>query len=627
MESNNEKIYHVDHVKLMIIAFVANLGSLLFGFDFGATSWLLMDISRYGSSGLAEYSFCTTIINSDFLMGCIAAGSTLGAAVTYLFLLFLGNESSKRNEITISACLFLIGALLESLSLEAPWDNWNGFLILIVGRIIYGAGIATSFHSVPQYISEIGPPEFRGIVGSTTEAMVVTGVSLGYFIGYFYENDGWKDVFRFGYIVAIFLCTLSLYLPQSPFWMAKMGISRAEILVSLQFIFLDADEAMVMAVERQVSTELANRWKWEAQLRRFGSSLGDSNPSGGLFSSSPSMSSMSLLITHDDGALGNAETSPLLASKSSDSESIDSSSVTSNIPHSSNEIKDSHIHETKKLDSFTFVDLLPMELQFLFFHRTLRRCLILAVVLVFLQMCTGQAAILFFAGDIFNEICGTSSQECLLGLGFSKILSAYSMVVFADSLARRTFLLVGTFILFLGLFLLCIGLRFSSIVPSLIGIYIGAFGYEIGLGSLLWILLSELFPRIVRSAANSISLSILLIVSLLVTFFLPFLARTLGLFGLFSLFAVASALAWIVIYLIVPETRGFDLETAYKQVDESWNQVFNYWRSDSLDNNVDLHSLDGSEDNDRTRMGECINRSEDSLESSDELNNRTILSV
>eukprot|EP01035_Chromulina_nebulosa_P028122 gene28122-37071_t len=91
----------------------------------------------------------------------------------------------------LASMLFFIGALLDSSSAKIPWDTYWGLVVLIIGRLVYGAGIATSFHSVPQYISEIAPAELRGTIGSLTEAMVVSGVVLGYIISDIsYESNG-----------------------------------------------------------------------------------------------------------------------------------------------------------------------------------------------------------------------------------------------------------------------------------------------------------------------------------------------------------------------------------------------------------------------------------------------------
>lgn len=214
---------------------------------------------------------------------------------------------------------------------------------------------------------------------------------------------------------------------------------------------------------------------------------------------------------------------------------------------------------------------LPSELKVLFSDPTLRRCLLLALGLVTLQMATGQGAILYFAGPIFEDICPDSTDDCIMGLGLSKLLGSYSMLFIADSFGRREFLIGGLSVMIAGMFVLCFGIGYGESIAAILGIYVAVVGYEVSLGTMLWILLSEIFPRFVRSAANSIAVSMLFAMSMAVTFALPFLEDDLGYLYLFVLFGSMSVFAVIVVFLFVPDTRGVDLEVAYKLVKSTCN--------------------------------------------------------
>lgn len=211
-------------------------------------------------------------------------------------------------------------------------------------------------------------------------------------------------------------------------------------------------------------------------------------------------------------------------------------------------------------------DQMPSELKAILSDPTLRRCLLVALALVTLQMCTGQGAILYFAGTIFEDICPSSAGDCIIGLGVSKLVSSYSMLFIADSFGRRDFLLGGLLVMIVGMVLLCCGIAFDESIASILGINLAVIGYELGLGTMLMIMLSELFPRFVRSAAVSIAVALLCGWDVAVTFSLPFLESEIGLLYVFVLFGMASVLAVIVVYLFVPDTRGVDLEEAYKLV-------------------------------------------------------------
>ena len=55
-----------------------------------------------------------------------------------------------------SSVIFAIGSVIMGISVTKE--------ILLVGRVVVGAGIGLASMSVPMYISEASPPQFRGIL-------------------------------------------------------------------------------------------------------------------------------------------------------------------------------------------------------------------------------------------------------------------------------------------------------------------------------------------------------------------------------------------------------------------------------------------------------------------------------
>jgi hypothetical protein len=50
-------------------------------------------------------------------------------------------------------------------------------------------------HAAPAYLGEVMPPSIRGAVVSGKEVFIVSGMLLGYVIGYGYKGEyrGWKS--------------------------------------------------------------------------------------------------------------------------------------------------------------------------------------------------------------------------------------------------------------------------------------------------------------------------------------------------------------------------------------------------------------------------------------------------
>lgn len=495
---------------LFLIAIVGNLGSLLFGYDFGATSWTLVGIENEAKLSVTDDSttnYYVLVDESSGLRGLIAAGASIGALITYLVLLFLGNDILKKDEILLAACLFFSGLMLESTSGQLDWSTGpSGLVILLVGRLTFGAGAAASFHATPQYISELGPKNLRGMVGSITEAMIVTGVVLGFGVGYFYQDDedDWVIIFRVGYCLAVLMGGLALFIPHSPSGLVKAGHGVEDVLECFKVIHPNATEEDINLLMARRDEE---RMEFERYRRYFHRVLTRGNLA----------SDMDWEPGSEGGVTNCCEIS--------------------------------------------------LEVKVLAYDPKMRRCLMLAILLVVLQIGTGQGVLLYFSGDIFQEICPESYDECILAFGGVKLVSAYVMVAAADLLGRREYLVYGTAVMVAGMVTLTVAFTYRRFEIALSGLFISVAGYEAGLGSFMWVLLSEIFPRFTRSASNSIAVSVLFLASTILTFSLPYFLDATGLLPIFIVFTIFGAVAVVALFLFAPETAGVELEEAYKGVD------------------------------------------------------------
>ncbi len=81
-----------------------------------------------------------------------------------------------------------------------------------------------------------------------------------------------------------------------------------------------------------------------------------------------------------------------------------------------------------------------------------------------------------------------------------------------------------------------------------------------GFGPIPNILCSEIFPTRVRGVCIGLCAAAMWVSNVFITYSFPLLNRQFGLQGVFSLFAVASVIAWIFVFVKVPETKGLPLE-------------------------------------------------------------------
>ncbi|XP_048001300.1 solute carrier family 2, facilitated glucose transporter member 8-like [Leguminivora glycinivorella] len=107
----------------------------------------------------------------------------------------------------------------------------------------------------------------------------------------------------------------------------------------------------------------------------------------------------------------------------------------------------------------------------------------------------------------------------------------------------------------------------DSIWPTVILLSMVLFLYNVGLGSVPYVLISELFSINVRSLASSLLISWMWLSSFFTLRYFGSLATSLGLHGTFYIGACSTLLVSVFIHLMLPETRGLN----QKQIDDLLN--------------------------------------------------------
>ena len=80
--------------------------------------------------------------------------------------------------------------------------------------------------------------------------------------------------------------------------------------------------------------------------------------------------------------------------------------------------------------------------------------------------------------------------------------------------------------------------------------------FDIGLAPLAWVLISELFPKEVKTPASTLGATSNWTFAFLVVYFYPITEKALAKYVCYFFFAGVSILGSILIYFLVPETRG-----------------------------------------------------------------------
>ncbi|MBX9628399.1 MAG: sugar porter family MFS transporter [Gemmataceae bacterium] len=197
-----------------------------------------------------------------------------------------------------------------------------------------------------------------------------------------------------------------------------------------------------------------------------------------------------------------------------------------------------------------------------FWSRRLRTPILLALLVAFFNQLSGINAVLYFAPRIF-ELTGLEAKAALLqsvGIGVTNLVFTFVGLWLIDRLGRRTLLIVGSlgYIASLGLTAWAFSTEHYSIVPACIFAFIAA--HAVGQGTVIWVLISEVFPNRHRAEGQSLGSCTHWVFAALLTTFFPSMVTAFAPGSVFLFFCGMMVLQLVWVLLMVPETKGVPLE-------------------------------------------------------------------
>ncbi|KAE8698517.1 Monosaccharide-sensing protein 1 [Hibiscus syriacus] len=211
------------------------------------------------------------------------------------------------------------------------------------------------------------------------------------------------------------------------------------------------------------------------------------------------------------------------------------------------------------------------------FEPGVKHALLVGVGIQILQQFSGINGVLYYTpqileqagvGVLLSNLGLTSTSASLLISGLTTLLMLPSIVIamrLVDLAGRRSLLLNTLPVLIISLIVLVIGsaVKMSSIVHasiSTVSVVLYFCFFVMGFGPIPNILCSEIFPTRVRGICIAICALTFWIGDIIVTYSLPVLLKSVGLAGVFGMYAIVCVIAWVFVFLKVPETKGMPLE-------------------------------------------------------------------
>lgn len=259
---------------LWLIATIAALGGLLFGYDWvvigGAAPFYehFFQLHDAGDRGWAQ---------SCALIGCLAGALASGG---------LSDRFGRKGLLVLAAVLFAVTSVGTGIA--------GSFGAFVAWRILGGVAIGLASNLSPMYIAEIAPAAIRGRMVSLNQFTIVCGILIAQLVNLWIashlgealgpvasgdatalaawnQSSGWRWMFGVTAVPSILFLAGLLVVPESPRWLAKRGRTEEAGRI-LRRIGGDAYARQVLAAVggAEPAAERANfRLLFEPKMRRI----------------------------------------------------------------------------------------------------------------------------------------------------------------------------------------------------------------------------------------------------------------------------------------------------------------------------------------------------------------------
>jgi len=204
---------------VVLLALVAALGGLLFGYDTAVIS---------GAIGFLQTRFDLNAVMKGWAASCALIGCILGACCAGA----LSDHFGRKKVLLVTAVLFAVSAVGSAIP--------RNLTELVVARIVGGVGVGMASMLSPLYIAEVSPARIRGRLVSVNQFAIIFGMLVVYFVNARVASVGdeawnvavgWRWMFGSETLPAALFLVLLFLVPESPRWLTKQGRSEKALAI------------------------------------------------------------------------------------------------------------------------------------------------------------------------------------------------------------------------------------------------------------------------------------------------------------------------------------------------------------------------------------------------------------
>src|SRR3984885_16129363 len=239
----------VNRVFLLRVSSIAALGGVLYGYDMGIIAAALIFVKR---------SFALSTLMQELVVSIVLIGAMIGAITAGA----IADRIGRRATLVWAAAIFILGSVLSPL---AP-----NVCVLIVARAIIGIGIGFTSVTAPVYVSELAPPQSRGMLIGLYQFALTVGIALANLVGYWLAaQQAWRLMFGIAVVPTVFFLGVILTVPESPRWLFAHG--RPKEATAVLRIYTDemGAQRFLDDIEQGLKMPMEQRWSalWSPAVR------------------------------------------------------------------------------------------------------------------------------------------------------------------------------------------------------------------------------------------------------------------------------------------------------------------------------------------------------------------------
>lgn len=227
-------------IYITLIAAVAAVGGLLFGFDTGIIAGAMLYIVPDFHLGPAEQGLVVSAVTFGALFGALVGGTS-------------SDTIGRRWTNIIAGLSFIVGSILSAVAPNVD--------ALIASRVIIGLAIGLSSVAAPMYIAELSPPRNRGKLVSLFQLAITVGILLSYIVDRALAPEhAWRWMLGLAVIPGALLVLGMLAMPESPRWLLKSGDEKAARRALSLVRSVDEIEAEVAEIHEDLAHNQPAAW-------------------------------------------------------------------------------------------------------------------------------------------------------------------------------------------------------------------------------------------------------------------------------------------------------------------------------------------------------------------------------